>query len=65
MQRPQGFELPTLAALEQALPGLIAVTSADAGFETTTVTYTGGGKAKKAKKGKDDADTDENDDSGD
>lgn len=48
VQRPQGFELPTLAALEQALPGLIAQARADAGFETLTVTYSGGGK--KAKK---------------
>lgn len=48
VQRPQGFELPTLADLEHALPGLIAVAGAEAKFETTTVTYTGGGKTKKA-----------------
>jgi CRISPR-associated protein Csb1 len=48
VQRPQGFELPTLADLEHALPGLIAAAGAEAKFETTTVTYTGGGKTKKA-----------------
>ncbi|MBN8727977.1 MAG: type I-U CRISPR-associated protein Cas7 [Xanthomonadales bacterium] len=53
VQRPHGFELPGLAALEQALPGLIAAAAADAGFETTSVTYTGGGK--KAGKGKEEA----------
>lgn len=50
IQRPQGFELPALAALEQALPGLIAAANADAKFETTVVTYTGGGKAKRGRK---------------
>lgn len=59
VQRPQGFELPTIAALEQALPGLIAAAAADAKFETTIITYTGGGKVKKAKKG--DAEPEEND----
>lgn len=58
VQRPQSFELPTLATLEQALPDLIAAARADAKFETTTVTYTGGGKTKKAKK---DSDAEEND----
>jgi CRISPR-associated protein Csb1 len=53
VQRPQGFELPTLDALAQALPGLIDAARADAGFQTTTVTYTGGGKAKKSKKDQD------------
>lgn len=48
VQRPHGFELPTLADLEHALPGLIAAAGAEAKFETTTVTYTGGGKTKKA-----------------
>lgn len=55
VQRPQGFELPALATLEQALPGLIAAANADAKFQTTTVTYTGSGKAKKGKKQVDDA----------
>lgn len=44
IQRPQGFELPTLSDLEQALPGLIQAASGDAQFEQTTVTYSGGGK---------------------
>lgn len=65
VRRPQGFELPTLADLTQVLPGLIAAAGADAKFETTTVTYTGGGKTKKVKKGNDDANTDENDGIGD
>lgn len=37
MTRPDGFELPTLDALAEALPGMIR--DAGAGFETTTVTY--------------------------
>lgn len=56
IQRPQGFELPTLSDLEQALPDLINAAKADAQFEITTVTYTGGGKAKKGKKTKNGAD---------
>lgn len=59
VQRPEGFEIPSLAALEQALPGLIAAASQEAGFEATTVTYTGGGKAKKGKKGSENTDSDE------
>lgn len=39
VQRPQGFELPTLSDLEQTLPGLVQGASADAGFEQTTVSY--------------------------
>jgi CRISPR-associated protein Csb1 len=39
IQRPQGFELPTLSVLEQALPGFIQAASAEAQFEQTTVTY--------------------------
>jgi len=39
IKRPHGFELPTLADLEQALPSLIEAAKPDAGFETTTVTY--------------------------
>jgi CRISPR-associated protein Csb1 len=41
--RPDGFELPTLAALEGALPGLIQAASAAGAFASppvTTVTYT-------------------------
>lgn len=39
VQRPQGFELPTLADIEQALPDLIQAASQDANFVQTTVTY--------------------------
>lgn len=51
IQRPQGFELPTLADLNEALPGLIIAAKPAAKFEVATVTYTGVGKAK-TKKGK-------------
>lgn len=54
VQRPQGFELPTLADLERELPDLIKAAKPDANFATTTVTYIGGGKASKTKKGKSD-----------
>lgn len=56
VQRPSGFQLPTLDALTQALPGLIKA-AAGAKFQSTTVTYTGGGKAAKGKKGKDEAES--------
>jgi CRISPR-associated protein Csb1 len=39
MQRPTGFELPALSALEQVLPGLINAADADAQFAQTVVTY--------------------------
>lgn len=67
MQRPADFELPTLSNLEQALPALITAANPDAGFEVTTVMYTGGGKAKKGKKAKAgaDAESSDNDNSGD
>jgi CRISPR-associated protein Csb1 len=40
VQRPDGFDVPTLDKLEQALPGLIeAAGQAGAKFKTTTVTY--------------------------
>ena len=39
IQRPQGFDLPSLSELEQALPGLIQAASAGAQFEQITVTY--------------------------
>lgn len=64
VQRPQDFELPTLADLEQALPGLISAAKSDAQFEVTTVTYTGGGKAKKGKKSKGDTEGGNNDENG-
>ncbi len=47
VQRPGGFQMPTLDALTNALPDLIKAAAADTTFETTTVTYTGGGKAVK------------------
>lgn len=59
IQRPKGFELPSLAALEQALPGLITAANQDAGFASTTVIYTGGGKTKKARNGSENNDSDE------
>lgn len=49
VQRPVSFELPSLDALSQELPGLIDQAKADAKFETTAVTYTGGAKAAKGK----------------
>lgn len=39
IQRPQGFELPGLSDLEQALPVLIQAASGDVQFEQTTLTY--------------------------
>lgn len=39
IQRPNGFELPVFADLEQALPGLIQTAGPEANFEPTTVTY--------------------------
>jgi CRISPR-associated protein Csb1 len=39
VQRPQGFELPTLDTLEQVLPDLIQAANAEAQFAQTTVTY--------------------------
>lgn len=39
VQRPNSFELPSLANLKLALPDLITAAEADANFEKTTVTY--------------------------
>jgi CRISPR-associated protein Csb1 len=39
IQRPTGFDLPTLGTVEQVLPGLINAAKRDADFEVTTVTY--------------------------
>jgi CRISPR-associated protein Csb1 len=39
VQRPQGYELPTLPALTAALPDMVRAASAEAHFEQTTVTY--------------------------
>jgi CRISPR-associated protein Csb1 len=60
VQRPSGFQMPTLEALAQALPGLIAAATAEAAFQSTTVTYSGGGKTTKGKKGKGEPETDDN-----
>lgn len=49
VQRPQGFVVPEIDALTAALPDLIAAARGEAGFQTTTVTYSGGGKKPKAK----------------
>jgi len=46
IQRPTGFEIPTLSDLEQMLPGLISAAKPDAKFEVTSVTYMGAGKKK-------------------
>lgn len=48
--RPSGFQLPSWDALKVALPGLIENAKADAGFEVTTVTYSGTDKSTKGNK---------------
>lgn len=62
VQRPIGFQVPTLDALAQALPALIKAAAAEANFQSTTVTYTGGGKVAKSKKVKDETGTDDSGD---
>ncbi len=66
VQRPSGFQVPTLDALAKALPDLIKAASADSKFETTMVTYTGGKPKKSAKerKGADSAVDDASSDDG-
>lgn len=59
VQRPNGFQVPTLDALAQALPGLIRAAAADAGFQSTTVVYAGGGKVAKGRKGKGEVEADD------
>ena len=61
VQRPQGFELPTLSVLEGALPGLIQAARSDAQFAVTTVTYTRASKSKKTKEGVDEGSGDNED----
>lgn len=63
VQRPIGFQVPALDALAQALPGLIEAASADANFQSTTVTYSGG-KPKKGKGRPDSTDDGAGDDDG-
>jgi CRISPR-associated protein Csb1 len=60
VQRPNGFQMPSLEALTQALPGLIAAAATEAGFQSTTVTYSGNSKAAKGKKGKSEPEADDN-----
>lgn len=62
VQRPNGFQVPTLEVLAQALPDLVRTAAAEAKFETTTVTYAGGGKGAKGRKGKSEAETDDSGD---
>ncbi len=67
VQRPDGFKLPTLSDVEQALPELIRYASAETHFKQTTVKHTGNKKkAKKTKKGEPDelADDDTHDSEG-
>jgi CRISPR-associated protein Csb1 len=52
VQRPNGYLVPTLDALTQALPGLIKAAAAEANFQSTTVTYTGDGKAAQEGQGR-------------
>jgi CRISPR-associated protein Csb1 len=63
VQRPNGFKVPTLESLEQAMSALISAAQPEARFVETSVTYTGGGKTKKPKKGKDESEADSDDDS--
>jgi CRISPR-associated protein Csb1 len=60
VQRPNGFQMPSLETLTQALPGLIAAAVTEANFQSTTVTYSGNSKAAKGKKGKSEPDADDN-----
>lgn len=59
VQRPIGFQMPTLDTLEKSLPDLIKAAAPEADFQFITVTYTGGGKAAKGRKGKSEAETDD------
>lgn len=61
VQRPNGFEVPTLGSLGQAMPDLISTAKPDARFDEIKVTFTGGGKAKNPKKGKDESQADDDD----
>ncbi len=63
VQRPSGFEVPTLGLLEQSMQGLISAAKSEAKFDEIKVTFAGGGKAKKPKKGKDESQADGDDDS--
>lgn len=48
VKRPRDFELPDQDELVSVLPDLISQANREAGFEQTTVTYSGGGKKRKA-----------------
>ncbi len=56
VQRPSGFEVPTLDVLAQALPVLIKAVADKERFQVITVIYAGGSKAKKGKRNKDESD---------
>jgi CRISPR-associated protein Csb1 len=49
VQRPGGFEPPTLDMLARVLPGLIEAAAREAQFRATTVIYSGGGKGAKSR----------------
>jgi len=49
VQRPLDFELPGLEQIAAALPGMIRLAHAEAGFEVTTVLYAGSAKAARSK----------------
>jgi CRISPR-associated protein Csb1 len=59
VQRPSGFQLPTLDVLTRELPDLIRNAAPIANFQTTTVIYSGGGKSRKGAKGKQSAESSE------
>ena len=57
LKRPLGFTMPTLAELEDALPGLIEAVATELNWPTdrvTRVTWEASAKAKKGKATKDD-----------
>lgn len=62
VQRPSGFQVPSLDALTQTLPDLIKAAAAEANFQSITVTYIGSSKPKKGKKGKEETDSQSDDD---
>lgn len=49
VQRPVGFQIPSLDALAQCMPNLINAAASEARFQTVSVIYSGGGKQKKDK----------------
>ena len=57
VQRPNGFQVPRLDQLAQALRDLIRASADEANFQSIEVTYAGGGKAKKGMKAKSESDS--------